>query len=358
MIIFWVIGLQGIFILSLFTYLIIYKIIKNSREAIFQIKLTTQGKDLENAIAAYLDGGLGETEILARIAAAGNRISETVMLKLVKGYSNKGYLFLMTGLFEKSGLVKNYRQVLKTGKWWEQGVAAQKLGDMRSGTALPELIAAAHSQNLELSLAAARALGKIGGEKALSVILGALSDPQRWTAIRVEDIVVSMGGQAVAPLLKMFDTSSPEVQKTIIEILGLLRDKQAITKLIACLAKDDYEIRIKATKALGQLQTKSAESHLIWLLQDPKWEVRAMAAKSLGQIGSRRALPALERGLRDKMWWVRMNSAQSLVSLGPEGEMVLKKAMTGDDRFAAETAVQMLGESWNCNINLQKVSQL
>lgn len=355
MIVFWIIGLQGMIILSLFAFLIIYKIIKNSRDAIFQMKIATQGKELENAVAAYMGGRLGETEILAQIASSGDRISEPVMLKLIKGYSNKGQVFLMIGLLEKSGLVKKYRQALKSGKWWEQGMAAQKLGDMGSGTAVPELITAVNSPNMELSLAAARALGKIGGEKAIRVILGILSDPQRWTAIRVEDIVVSMGGQAVEPLLEIIDTSPPGVQKTIIEILGLLRDKQVVRKLIAYLGKEDYEIRIKAIKALGRLQAKNAEGSLIWLLQDPKWEIRAMAAKALGQIGSHRAIPVLEQGLRDKTWWVRMNSAQSLVTLGPEGELALKKAMTGEDRFAAETAVQMLGESWSCDINKQSV---
>jgi len=47
--------------------------------------------------------------------------------------------------------------------------------------------------------------------------------------------------------------------------------------------------------------------------------------------------------LRDQAWVVRREAALALRAMGAPGTLLLRRALTSDDRFAADMAKQVLG---------------
>lgn len=349
----WAIYIQGGLIITLFTFLLINKAYKIRKEASFQSRLAIDGVSLEAKLDAYVAGQAGEIEVLGLVSKTDARVTEFIWFKTLEKYWCTGCTSILAPLTAKIGLESKYITMLKSGKWAKQGIAIKKLGDLQSWPAIPYIIEYMESPNIEVRIAAARSLSKIGGEKAIQALLQALSNPQKWTAIRIQDIVLSMGQQSVAFLLNIIEHSTPEVQKNIIEILGLMANHEAIPTLINYLINHDEEIKIKAIKAMGNLKASEAEEPLIYLLEDEAWVVRAMAAKALGSIGTIESIPPLFNSLKDAQWWVRLNSAESLIKLGPVGRAALEKALTCDDRFVVDIATQTLKSPYFIGVTSQ-----
>jgi HEAT repeat protein len=83
--------------------------------------------------------------------------------------------------------------------------------------------------------------------------------------------------------------------------LGELRDERALTKLVATLADDEWRVRHLAVWALSEMKDSRAITALCSvLLLDTRIEVRRGAAEALGEIASADALPALRQALNDR----------------------------------------------------------
>ena len=78
------------------------------------------------------------------------------------------------------------------------------------------------------------------------------------------------------------------------------------------------------------------------MLDDDDARVRTAAAASLGQLGHWPAAVSLKRCLRDPSWDVRRAAALALRGLGPVGEILLRRALRDEDRFARDMAALAL----------------
>ncbi len=114
-----------------------------------------------------------------------------------------------------------------------------------------------------------RALGKLGDDATLPLLLNALKD--RETLVRLE----------AAHALSRFNSSAG-----FEALLVALQQRNEA---------NDREIRQFAAEALGQLGDRRAVAPLCEALKDEAELVRATAAKALGQLGDRSALPTLRR---------------------------------------------------------------
>ena len=78
------------------------------------------------------------------------------------------------------------------------------------------------------------------------------------------------------------------------------------------------------------------------LLVDDNSSVRAAAAESLGRMHHWQAASKLADGLRDPTWRVRRGAGLALRAIGAPGVLFLRRALSGDDQFAADMAQQVL----------------
>jgi HEAT repeat protein len=271
------------------------------------------------------------------------RLLEEILLesaRLVKGGTRER----ITAAFEGQGAVRESIRALESARWWKRADAAEKLGLMRSASAVEPLIQLMNDPEPEVRIRAARALGLIRGKTSIRPLVRALADPSRWSAIRVAEILISAGGEAVDELLSAFDTLPQNGRVSALDVLGRIRGLRAIGLMQRCLLDPHPDIRARAAHGLGLIGDPGTTSDLIGALQDQEWPVRAMAAKSLGRLADPSAIPPLREAMKDRNWWVRYNSGEALRHMSGAGLEALTDMLGSDDPYARHMAVAQLEE--------------
>ena len=250
----------------------------------------------------------------------------------------------ITAACEALGSVREAIRALRSRRWWKRADAAEKLGLMRSQTAVGPLVQLMNDEEPEARIRAARALGLIRGSTSIRPLVRALGDPSRWSAIRVAEILIHVGVEAVDELLAAFDTLPHSARISALDVLGRIRSLRSVGMLKHCLDDSHPDIRARSAHGLGLVGDPATAPDLIRALKDPEWPVRAMAAKALGRHDDRAAIGPLREAMKDRQWWVRANSGEALRHLGPEGCAALTDMLGADDPFARHMAVAQLEE--------------
>jgi len=182
---------------------------------------------------------------------------------------------------------------------------------------------------IEVRVAAARALGTTEHPDAIPYLLLALRDPFWWyereqAADELLKAIEKMGTNAVDPLLEALGESEGTVRRFAAVLLGRIGDSCAIDPLSMALYDMHFEVGQAAAEALagfgpvGLKRLAEALHHpetwlrqhaifgltlsgdkrivpvILDMLNDPEREVRKQAIQSLGKLGDLRALPALQ----------------------------------------------------------------
>ena len=207
---------------------------------------------------------------------------------------------------------KNYIDLLikeLEGKNKKSGVrlnAAKALGMIGGEKAVKPLITVlATNEDGGVRGNAAEALGMIGREKAIKPLVTALATDEdgdvRW---RAAEALGEIGGEkAVEPLVTVLATNEDgSVRGNAAEALGMIGREKAIKPLVIALVKDIYyHVRRNAAKALGRIGGENAIKPLVTALAtDEDGGVRWSAAYALGMIGGEKAVNPLKEALKDK----------------------------------------------------------
>lgn len=251
----------------------------------------------------------------------------------------------ISAAFEELGFVEEELGKLSNKRWTRRVEGAEKLGRMMSRRPLPELTRLMQDPVPEVRIRAAKALGAIGGLEAVESLLGALRDTNRWSALRISDILGTLGEAAVGPLIREFPRLPTLARVPAIDILGRLRSPSAVPLLVSLLSDAHEDARARAAHSLGVIGDPRAAPDLVAALGDPAWPVRAMAAKALGVLPGAEGIAGLQTALADREWWVRSNAAEALRLKGEPGYRALIALLDGRDVYAAQKAASMLQEA-------------
>ena len=303
-------------------------------------------KVLEPIVLAYAHGS--EASILPAlgggVAPSDRPVLEKILLDHAQRVSGIERARLAKVL-DELGFVDVYRRGLHAAGWWTRAESAENLGLSGAVRVAPDLLAALEDDASEVRLRAARALGAIGADAAVAPLLRALSEPNRWSTIRIADILAGMGPRIVGELVAAYPTLNRPGRLATLDIVGRLRPLETAGWLVERTRDPESDVRARACAALGEIGSPDSRPALRSALTDPAWPVRAMAAKSIGKVGDSSAIPDLCAALRDREWWVRANAAYALKSAGGPGLDALERMLDDADLYARHQACLMLQES-------------
>jgi len=331
---------------AVFLFLTVIIILNKAVRDIWAFYCRRRRKSLEPAILGYVNAEKGTvTEYLAGARRTlDTSIIEKILIEnalVVKGLAKER----ITWAFEDLGYVDVYLRGLKSFRWWKRAEASENLGIAESKRGIEPLGRLIGDPVPEVRVRAAKALGHMKGLSAVKPLVQGLAEPNRWSTIRIADILSTMGKDVVDELIRCFKECPLHAKIAAVDILGRIKSLHTVSFLVERLRDENKDIRARAAHALGAIGDPSCFSELIRALDDEEWPVRAMAAKALGKIKTPEAIGPLSKVLGDPQWWVRANAAEALKKMGEKGISALFDMIDSSDTYASHQAVLMLQES-------------
>ena len=299
-------------------------------------------------------------------------------------------------------------------RWWPVAFALQRINDARAAPALLALtstdgiytpgfalrglathkearlvpvasaLAARTETNVNVRIAAVRALGQVGGAAEVDALiklaamplsvnlaqevvnaLGASADPRAFDA--VVDLLTHRAPSVRAAVLDAAARIDPDGFLLLLSGFGRDRDWSVRAALAGVLARlpadritpaiddltqdDDVRVRPAALDALGRVKAPNLGTRLANAIVDPDFAVRAAAARLLAEHRIEGALPRLvaayERGQSDATYTARAAAIEAAGRIGgPEAVALLERAREDRDwpvRLRAATLLRAAG---------------
>jgi hypothetical protein len=175
----------------------------------------------------------------------------------------------------------------------------------------------------------------------ITAMLEMLADPATQARFAVQDALLRMGDIIAEPLAAFLETHSGAPAEAGLRVAGALAETRFLPAALR-LSADDAGVRVAAAKLLGGIGSAASAERLTELLKDSDSRVRAAAANGLGRMQHWPAASQLAESLRDSIWHVRRDAALALRAIGAPGTLFLRRALKGDDAFAADMTQQIL----------------
>ena len=297
-------------------------------------------------LCAYLGGQEGREAVLGilgrkRFPALDLLMGQSEEMDLE---SRKKLAPLYSGLSYTQGILHD----LGSHYWPRRLKAAERLGYLGEESAIPSLMRALGDDILDVRLAAALSLARLGCGGALIPIIRSLDLHGEISQRRIAEILSQLGEEATEPLLKILHDRElgPAALCIAIRASNLLNLHRAAPVIGTLLNHTDEEVRINAVRALGSLGEPSCIPKITSLAEDPSWAVRNAVMDALGHLNDQSSIPMLSESLGDPEWWVRYHAGIALWNLGAPGIEALRKASTGHvDAYGRDMGRQILQQN-------------
>lgn len=156
------------------------------------------------------------------------------------------------------------------------------------------------------------------------------------------DALTRLPHAASSPLALAIRTAQGDAALGAPRVAVSIPEPALATAALERCADPDPRVRAGAARVLGGIGGESTVASLEAMLDDDDARARAAAAASLGQLRHWPVAVSLQRCLRDPSWDVRRAAALALRGLGPVGEVLLRRALRDEDRFARDIATLAL----------------
>jgi HEAT repeat protein len=175
--------------------------------------------------------------------------------------------------------------------------AAEDLAESCGLASIAALAAALGDENKGVRDAATRTLLNIGGVNVARAIVEYIADENIVTRNLSASLLTNLGAVSVRALLPYLQEGDPDVKKIAVDILGLIKNEEAIPRLVPLLNDHDSNVSISAVEALGNIGSSAAVPHLFRAFNEQEC-AQAEIAEALGKIGDPSSRDFLELNFR------------------------------------------------------------
>jgi hypothetical protein len=179
-------------------------------------------------------------------------------------------------------------------------------------------------------------------EPIIAAMLQMLADPATQARFAVQDALLRMGGIVAEPLAAYLETHTGPPAESGLRVAEALAGTAFRPAALRLSSNEHPRVRAAATTLLGAIGDAQSAERLTALLKDRDSRVRAEAAHGLGRMKHWQAGSQLAEGLCDSTWHVRREAGLALRAIGAPGALFLRRALKGQDRFAADMAQLVL----------------
>ena len=168
---------------------------------------------------------------------------------------NLSFEVLSKNLDEKSIgiLLKALNNISQPMRW----KIVELLGHTTSSASVDSLLGILDDDDMYVRYKAIKSLGMIGTEEAINVLLDSIDHHNKDVAATAAKTLGDLGiKRAVDPLLDCIERG--DISTFIINALGMIKEKKAVTSLINLLNDDDWRIRVESKIALARIDTPAA----------------------------------------------------------------------------------------------------
>ncbi len=192
-------------------------------------------------------------------------------------------------------------------------------------------------------VAAAEALGNVGGDHAVDHLLAALPQADAGQRDAICKRLAELGLDALQPALDvLLAHDDPKTRIGVTWTLGKTGDPRAVPLLAVMLEEPDAPVRASAAGALGKIPCPESAAALARALADPNPFVRAAAVNGLGRSGLPAMVVEVRHALDDPNDFVRRRAALAVGLLGGEAGASALLALA-DGAIDAAAVVVALG---------------
>ena len=177
----------------------------------------------------------------------------------------------------------------------------------------------------------------------LLALIALLDDMKRIARFAVQDTLLRIGRPSVPALIHALGTMGPVGIASGLIVAARLGDPDLLPLAVSFADHPVPAVRAAAGGVLAAIGGEVAVDALHRLLQDPIPEVRLAGARGLGRLEHWPSATDLLPLLGDPTFPVRREAALALTAMGAPGSLILRTAIRGSDRFAADIAAQALG---------------
>ncbi len=176
----------------------------------------------------------------------------------------------------------------------------EALGILGGKNAIESLITELDNSEDSVRISAAEALGEIGDEKTVPMLVEALgtTKDKRFSSAILKSLG-SIGGEVSRDMLIGYLKKGPEnLRMHAIQSLGVIGDNIAVGPLVGLL--DDRTMSVFVAEALGEIGTPEVVDPLLSMLKEDRAQSASMVITSLGKTGNEQAVEPLVELLRDE----------------------------------------------------------
>jgi len=170
------------------------------------------------------------------------------------------------------------------------------------------------------------------------------ANQQSYSEYELKKLLMNVDHKLLEDLILRFDEFTPQVQHTLMDVIGVKQDSIALPFIELKMQSNDPELRIRALKAAFEIGLAMKLEILAPFVHSDYWEERMMAAKLFRSIDFEHSYPHLMQLLADQSWWVRYQAARTILKHRNGKETLQEFIRFGKDRYAVDMAIEALSK--------------